>query len=429
MDKSEIFRGRPSGRQAGVWAIMNRTLLLPIMAILVVSTGILGYGVSAQGPGLEPPLRPLWAVTFPGEQMVRAMLVEGGVLYLLTAEGIVHALSLEEGRTLWQTSGWLAPGVQRCPYDPPQMPSALGYSPVPMPGILLALDGDLLVAAMCAGWEGYSTDQQLLLFDRMTGQLRGSLPVLSGRLMNVQNGIAVISSQEGLYALSLREGREVWRVTPEDKYNFYVTGTLDGLAFVQIYDQDYRPMVYALSLSDGSTRWTLPPGGNRRFQAVADGVLYGFYEEEGTYRTRLEALDPQNGRTLWQSDLGLLADRYSYSLRMTVVAGHVYAYSDAQPGGMVTFDAATGSMIWTGVPDLGVSDLQAVGDLVYCIGNDGKQKSLYVLNGADGQVVWSGLPNDHATLGPVAGRVLLVASSLPGVSGIDAALSAFEPRR
>lgn len=429
MDKSEIFRGCLSGCRAESWAIMYRTLFLVTMAIWVVGAGFLGYGVSAQGPGLEPPLRPLWTVTFPGEQMVRAMLVEDGVLYFLTAEGIVHALSLEEGRTLWQTSGWLAPEVQRCPYDPPQMPSALGYSPVPMPGILLALDGDLLVAAMCAGWESFSTDQQLLLFDRMTGQLRGSLPVLGGRLMNVQDGIAVLSSQEGLYALSLREGREVWRVTPEDKYNFSVTGTLDGLAFVQIYDQDYRSMVYALSLADGSTRWTLPPGGNHRFKAMAEGVLYGFYEEEGTYRTKLEALDLQDGATLWQSDLGLLADRYSYSLRMTVIAGRVYAYSDAQPGGVVVFDTATGSPIWTGVPDLGINDFQVIGDFVYCIGNDGKQKNLYVLNGADGQVVWSGLPNDQMTLGPVAGRILLVASSVPGVSGIDAALSAFEQRR
>ena len=409
-------------------AAMVEACFVFVVVACLVSVSFPGNEVWAQSPRMDPPLRPLWETVFPGEQSVRAMLVEGGVAYLLTGEGIIHALSAGDGKPLWQTSGWLAPEAKRCPYDPPQMQSLANYSPMPMPGILLALDSDLLVATLCAGWEGFSADQQLLLLDRTTGQIRGSLPVIGGRLMSVRNGVAVISSEEGPYAVSLRDGREVWRIKPEDKYNFYFMGTFDDLGFVKIYDENYRAIVHALSTTDGATRWTLPPGDNPSFKAIVGGVLFAFYEEEGTYRSSLQALDPQNGAGFWQAELGILSDRYSNSLRLTVLNGRVYAYSDSQPGGMIALNAATGSMDWEAVENLGITGMQVMGSVIYCVANDGEDTSLYALNNSDGQVIWSGLSDSSLTLGPVVDQILLVAASAPGVSGDDAVLSAFQER-
>ena len=401
-------------------------IVLPFVFCLLIA-GLVVSGVWADAPRVDPPLHQVWKTVLPGEEAVSSMVAEDGVVYLLTNGGIVHALSAGDGQSLWQTSGWLVPETRRCPYDPPKLRSVTHSGAFPQPGILLAVEGDSVIAAICAGWQNYVTDQQLLVLDKAAGQLRGTWPVIGGRLADVHDGILVITSQGVAYGVSLDEQREVWRISREPAY---FKATLDGPLFLRTNDNDKegQPMVSAYSTKDGALQWELPVGGNLAIEDFDDGLVFAIRAEERYGDSKeLLAFDAQTGDVVWQTDLSNF-EGYFDELGLIVQDGIVYAYNRSLPGRIAAFEASTGRRKWEAAPPFGVQDLRVLGDRLYCVGNNDEGVRLYALGAEDGQQVWSGLSDQGLSLGPVLNGILFIATSERGTSGNDAVLTAFRER-
>ncbi|MFG3551479.1 PQQ-binding-like beta-propeller repeat protein [Streptomyces sp. NPDC047725] len=100
----------------------------------------------------------------------------------------------------------------------------------------------------------------------------------------------------------------------------------------------------AFQLSDGAEKWALQAEEFDTFRepAVLEDVLY--VADSG--RT-LRAIEPQSGKTIWQSKD--LADANAYAPRQFVkVGGTLYGATELDDrGGIHAFDAATGALRWT----------------------------------------------------------------------------------
>jgi outer membrane protein assembly factor BamB len=409
-------------------AMKRSSILLPLVSCLVAA-GLVVSGVWADAPSVDPPLRQAWKTVLPGGEAVRSLVAEDGIVYLLTNEGIVHALSAGDGQSLWQTSGWLAPETRRCPYDPPKLRSVTHSAVFPQTDILLAVDGDSVIAAICAGWENYVTDQQLLLLDKAMGQLRGTWPVIGGRLEGVHDGTIVIASEGVVYGVSLTEQREVWRISREPAYYpAYFMAALDGLLFLRTNDEEGEPAVSAYSTKDGALLWESSVGENWAIEGLDDGLVFAIRTEEGYGEGKeLFALDAETGDVVWHTDLSNF-EGYVDRLGLIVQDGKLYAYNRSLPGRIAAFEASTGERIWDVAPQFGVQDIRVLGDRLYCVGDNDGDIRLYALNAEDGQEVWSGLSDRALLLGPVLHGVLFVATSQQGTPGGDAVLTAFRER-
>ena len=408
-------------------AMKRSSILLPLVSCLV-AVGLVVSGVRAGAPRVDPPLRQVWKTVLPGGEAVRSMVAADGIVYLLTNEGIVHAISADDGQSLWQTSGWLVPETRRCPYDPPKLRSVTHSGLAPVSGILLAVDGDSVIAAICAGWEDYVTDQQLLLLDRATGRLRGTWPVLGGRLADVHDGILVITSQGVAYGVNLDEQQEVWRIArdPAD-YPAYFKATLDGPLFLRTNDEEGEPVLGAYSTKDGALQWELSVGRNFSIDDFDDGRVLAIRTEDYGEGKDLFALDAETGDVVWQTDLSNF-EGYIDRPGLIVQDGVVYAYNRSLPGRIAAFEASTGERIWDVAPQFGVQDIRVLGDRLYCVGDTAGDIRLHALNAEDGQEIWSGLSDRSLSLGPVLNGILFVATSQQGTPGGDAVLTAFRER-
>ena len=409
-------------------AMKRSVVVLPFVSCLVAAGLVVG-GVWADAPRVDPPLRQVWKTVLPGGEAVRSLVAEDGIVYLLTNEGIVHALSAGDGQSLWQTSGWLVPETRRCPYDPPKLRSVTHSGGLPLSGTLLAVDGDLVIAAICAGWANYVTDQQLLLLDRATGHLRGTWPVIGGRLVGVHDGTLVVASQDGVYGVSLEEQREVWRISKESAYGPpYFNAALDGLLFLDIEDEEGEALASAHSMKDGALLWDFPPGGSWTVKDLDSGLVFAVRAEEDYGDGReLFALDARTGSVLWQADLSDLEGNMHW-LGVIARNGVVYAHISSLPPRLVAFEAGTGERIWDVATGFEIQDLRVLGDRLYCVGNNDEDIRLYALNADDGQEVWAGLSDQSLSLGPALHGILFVATSQQGTPGDDAVLTAFRER-
>ena len=409
-------------------AMKRSSILLPLVSCLV-AVGLVVSGVRAGAPRVDPPLRQVWKTVLPGGEAVRSMVADDGIVYLLTNEGIVHAISADDGQSLWQTSGWLVPETRRCPYDPPKLRSVTHPGVVPQTGILLAVEGDSVIAAICAGWENYVTEQQLLQLDKATGQLRGTWPVIDGRLVDVHDGTIVIASEDVVYGVSLTEQREVWRISRESAYYpAYFMASRDGLLFLRTSDEEGQPAVSAYSAKDGAVQWELSVGGNWAIEDVGDGLVFAIRTEADYGEGKeLFVLDAETGDVIWQTDLSDF-EGYMDRLGLIVQDGIVYAYNRSLPGRIAAFEASTGERIWDVAPQFGVQDIRVLGDRLYCVGDSDGDILLYALNAEDGQEIWSGLSDRSLSLGPVLNGILFVATSQQGTPGGDAVLTAFRER-
>ena len=299
----------------------------------------------------------------------------------------------------------------------------------PAPGVSLAVDGDTVVAAICAGWKDYMMDQELLLLDRSTGKLRATWPVAGGRLMGVSNGMLIVSDKAGVAGVSLQDLQEIWRVASADEFNRpYLMSLSDDVAIIKTFDKDYHATVSAYSVIDGSKLWSEPVSEEWELQATSDGRAFVVARESGSDEARLLALDLRTGKPIWQADLGSFKALYPSSLKLTVEGDNLYAYSTSTPGGLAAYQASTGLKEWTALPEVQAKSVRRLGDRVYVIASDDKGSRLYALAAEDGRVVWSGLPAPSLTPGPVLGDTLYLATSQAGTDGYDAVLLALQAR-
>lgn len=168
-------------------------------------------------------------------------------------------------------------------------------------------------------------------------QIQGS-PVLTDDAVVAVAGGSGLGENHVVYALERATGDERWRFEPQEWW-LEVLGTDDGSVFVATTDdalEDSGQTLYALSLADGTTRWSIEVGDNSG----------GLVTDETVYVPTAGALDAvdREGTRRWRVDY----DRYRY--KTLAVAGDTVAYVTADDPREPTVhgvDVATGDERWT----------------------------------------------------------------------------------
>jgi outer membrane protein assembly factor BamB len=418
------------------------TVSVVVAAICLLIGMVLAHtaGAATPTPEVQPPFTVAWQTVWPGEGLVRAIVARTDAAFALTSEGIVHAVSATDGQELWRTSGWLAPRVTRCPYDPPQLRGSdhvVMYVPA---SALLAESGGTLIAAICAGWSGYQGDQSLLLLDAKTGKLEATWPVASGRLVGVEDGIMIIVDKEAILGVSVADRQEVWRVTVGEGEPPNLIGVWEHMVYQFRYDASYKPFLSARSATDGQLQWEIDASDMIGPGLGAHGWVFAIRAGPGADQGKLIAIDDVTGEIGWDIDVDL-KQVSSSALEFEVAGDRLYVYARGDPFGIMAVDLKDRTAVpaWTAPAKAAISSLRPFGDKLYYLGATDTRTRLYVARTVDGQLAWSGLlqpgvkmfygpPVSGMLLGPPAGDTLYVGVSGPGTTDSDAGLMALRAR-
>lgn len=355
----------------------------------------------ASNSGITPDRVPenpvvLWSADI--QRMESTPTISSGLVYALTGNGSIYAMSLDEGDMRWrsQLEGWVY-----------QMSS-------------LACSGDKLFAATDSGF--------LASFDALTGvelwkrnltdkRFESPLNYIDGRLY-LGEGSAYGKGEKRFYCFDL-EGIECWNITRNTSGyqwcgatkagDYVVFGQNDGLllsvkrASGEVADE--------LSLSDRSrlSFSQKEPGRVRSSVAFADGYVYVTSElsaQEG-FAWKI-GLNNSTGRFEdrgWSMPVGFSTSTPS------VYDGRVYlgVGEHGYPGALVCLDDSNGDIIWSYPVEAGVKSSPAVSTAtkrprilfttstvngsIYCLEDEGEQ----------GELLWRlNPPDDGYILGGVA---------------------------
>ncbi|MCT2590754.1 PQQ-binding-like beta-propeller repeat protein [Streptomyces sp. N2-109] len=253
------------------------------------------------------------------------LLVGNGTLYLASGkyDGTVAGYDPASGKETWRSH--LGKGVRQ-----------------PRP---IAVDEkQVYVIAEILEDDGSSRTNVIAALDSSTGKPAWSEQRDFG---TKQNGIhAAVKGRHLVYTdfkknLTVRDtatGKQVWtHKTTKTNYGFFVVHQ-----DLVIVPQGQK--LQAFNLSDGAEKWSMKSEHLTTFKepGIVDGVLY----IADSSRT-LRAVDPQNGKKIWQSKA--LADAEVHVPRQYVKAGGVlYGATDLdKQGGIVAIDPKTGDLHWT----------------------------------------------------------------------------------
>jgi outer membrane protein assembly factor BamB len=148
-----------------------------------------------------------------------------------------------------------------------------------------------------------------------------------------------------LYALQASDGKELWHSPQAQAGIYYSTPAVsDGVVYTA--DQQY---VYAFNAENGQMRWNSNVGPIYEPAApiVMNGLIYvesGLGGGSGTLATVIHALNPADGKEVWNFHQELPVDGFPGPLIPLVTNGLVYAYGPS--GGAVALDASTGKQLW-----------------------------------------------------------------------------------
>ncbi|MEQ9401426.1 MAG: PQQ-binding-like beta-propeller repeat protein [Longimicrobiales bacterium] len=299
-----------------------------------------------------------------GAPLGGAPLVTEALVVVAARGNTVHAVDRRTGRRAWR----VATG--------PDLPLAWGHegwdyllpSPVLAGGTVLVGSGDGHLYALDP-----ATGAERWRF-RTAGRIRGAPAVV--------DGVAYVGSGDGVvYGVRVADGRETWRFETAgmdmDAADFGFDRTqiqaspavVDGTLYIGSRDAS----LYAIDLSEGSTRWTLEDGSAWVVASVAvrDGRVFSGRSSGGRFR----AIEATRGAELWVRSTGGLV--FSSP---TVVDGTVYVGSGS--GRLLALDAATGDVRWSLSTGGAIVSSPAVWEGRVYVGSD--DGTVYAAKAADG---------------------------------------------
>jgi eukaryotic-like serine/threonine-protein kinase len=302
-------------------------------------------------PGPGPTGSPAVAWKFSaGGSFGSSPVVDAGVVYALSGDGVVHALDLQTGAERWAET----------------LESTAGASPLLVRDLVLVVDdaGTVYGLAMDDGSRTWATD--------LGGAVSGS-PALVG-------SVVVAANQSGdVYALDPATGSVTWRVNVGA--GVYRSVAADTNAVYLGLGEE----IVALGVEDGAILWrsTVSTDGVVGTPTVADGIVYaatGLDADDAGSRG-IATLDAATGDPGWRYASADQAQVYT-----PAVAGD-RAYVVGHDRLLVALDSATGTVVWQSERPSELEALAAVvGDIVYIVGNEGPAEAI----AADsGEAVWS----------------------------------------
>ncbi len=385
----------------------------------------------------QPPLRQVWATSFPDERGVFRLISTGDRVYAVSVEGVVHALEAASGQELWQVAWWDSPSAARCPYDPPQFKGMrgtdyyIGYRP---DRHRLAAAGNTLVASLCAGWTEYEIESQLfaLFLGADNGEIRGVRPLASGGVLGAAGNVVILNAETEALAVDADSGQPLWQVERGDLASLRAWLMTEDVVLIVKNEEGEsfgsgERRVAAHSVADGSLLWELLVPSDLLPRAAAAGRWFAISGAEWSGGF-LVAFDLATGQELWAVDLAWLG--YGLSSAQVVAYGDkVYLYADSYDGpGLTAYDAATGHKVWTAAPGSNGQGLAFLADVGYFLAQSGDDLRLYALDPADGTVQWSGSEVVGTEIGAADGeRLYLIGYG--GPDGSEGLITAYQPRQ
>ncbi len=274
---------------------------------------------------LRPPFRTVWSrgvgslVEFPA-------VVWEGVAYVNTLRGVLHAISMRDGRVLWRQE--------------------IGTKNASSPAVVPERQ-ELLVTTMEPG------DFQVR--DLRSGELKWSYPTgLTEPSPVVRDGVAYFAATNGnVYAIDLERREPRWIYAGGAK----ITSS-PSLAGDRLYVGDYAGRVLCLDAATGELRWSTTVG-SRVYGTVAVAGGRVLAPDVGSGFTALSA---GSGDVLWRIPTGT----YTYA-SPAVYRGVVYFADYA--GTVYAASAESGQVLWRGSAGGSVSGALVVVDGVVYAGS------------------------------------------------------------
>jgi outer membrane protein assembly factor BamB len=298
--------------------------------------------------------------------------VVGGIVYIGSDEGGVHAFDADSGAKLWTA-----------PTNGPVL-----SSPAVWGGLVFAIT--------------FGTGGQLLAFDAATGAKKWKRKLgFSSSSPLVADGVVYVGAEQTLLAFDALTGSPIWRSRLSDSSSS--SPTLAG----QVLYVGVNHRLVALDAATGGLLWSAPTGGEIvATPAVVQGVAY-----VGSFDDHLYAFDAASGDVLWKAPTG--DDVYASA---AVGGGVVYVMSIWERT-MFAFDASTGAERWhTLLASSSASSPSLANGVVYI----GAVETLYALRARTGEILWTG-----ATGGTIGSSPTVVNGSVFVGSADDGALYSF----
>ena len=308
-------------------------------------------GRTGEMPGPGPTGSPAAAWTFHAAAPFHSSpMVQDGVVFAVSGDGIVHAIALATGDERWQTD----------------LGASAGGSPLLVDDLVVVGD-DLGIVHAIATTDGS---------ERWTAATDGSIngaPVTDGERIAVATGTGTA------YAMDPTSGRILWQVRLPGAVSTSPT-LADGTLYVGA-----AANVVAIDVADGTLRWSsrVASSGRTGTPAVADGTVYAAAGLDSADEAEhgVVAIDVESGAIRWRYESPTKAQIYTPAVAhgRAVVIGHDNL--------VVALDTKSGSVAWSVTAPAEIEALPVfVGDTVYVVGNGGPAQALDVANG---RVEWS----------------------------------------
>lgn len=285
--------------------------------------------------------------------------VPGGVVYIGSNDGSVHAINTNDGTQLWQA----------------KTGGAVVSSPIVVNNVVFVGSRDRYVYALNA------SDGSLLWRTR-TGNAVYSSP-------QVVNGTLFVGSTDGFfYALNSSNGRILWRFRAGGS-----SSTTPAIANNVAYVSAGNGLLFALNAGNGRIIWrTLIRGSVFASPVIANGLVY-----VGSSKGFVYAFNAGNGRMVWQFRTGS-----SVWLAPAVVSNVVYI--GAGNGFLYALNGQRGYLLWRYHTHGSVGTTATIDTNVVYFGD--YDHNLYALDATKGRLIW------HYQTG---GRILSTPASASGV--------------
>ena len=333
-------------------------------------------GEGGQGPVGSPVLH--WRFQAQGSVNTVPAIV-GGVAYVVSDEGTLHALDVATGKELWSFAGAKSPEV----------------GPMVSNGVVYVTDGTGTIHAV----------------DATTGKERwhSATPIPGG--ITIGDGRIYVASSGAVVALDPTNGTERWRYTAQASGFFHNPAFADGV----VYEGSDLGGVVALDAATGTVRWHADTGTDATATAVvANGIVY--VGDNGSAKGHLYAFDAGTGKQLWRVDEAIFSPAVSEGV----------AYSGSAAGYVSAHDAATGAPLWR-FPVKGEANTVSVAAGVVYVPATGEHR-VYALDAGNGHELWhfdidSGMDGTIA----VAGGSIYLGTSVGSVYAIGGGLRLRRP--
>jgi outer membrane protein assembly factor BamB len=280
-----------------------------------------------------------------GEPIESSAAIAGGVAYVGSESGELHAVELATGKPRWKYKAGHAFGES---------------SPAVSGGIVYI--GDLAGTLHAVN----AADGKAAWTFKSESEIRASPVVADGKVL-------FGSYDENFYALNARTGALLWKVQTNGPVHS-TAAISEGLAYISGCDENFR----AIRITDGKEMYVIASGAYTGASPAIEGK-WAFY---GTFNNDVLGVDLTARRVAWRYEH---PDRqFPFYASAAVADGRVVV--GGRDKTIHALDARTGKALWTFATRARVDSSAAIaGGRVYVGSNDGR---FYVLDLAKGTKLW-----------------------------------------